>query len=89
MTLEDVDAEGWRTTTVVLADDTLLRWSVRQRDCRAVSAEVPEVCPARLTLRNGQGRRTYAGTYRLRSMEGGVTHHYQAGPVDLRFFYMD
>lgn len=89
VTLYPDSAEGWRKATVVLADDTILQLAVRASGCRAVPPDVHERCPARVTVRDGSGSRAYAGTYRLRGMEGGVTHHYQAGPVDLRFFFMD
>jgi hypothetical protein len=89
VTLDPDSSEGWRNATVVLADDTLLRLSVRASGCRAAPPDLLERCPARVTVRDGAGSRTYAGTYRLRGVEGGVTHHYLAGPVDLRFFFMD
>ncbi|HHG2223896.1 TPA: hypothetical protein Q4A38_07485 [Synechococcus sp. WH 5701] len=82
-------SDGWQKTTVVLADSRTIQLHHNDHNCRPAQPANESICPARLTMIDSKGSHTFFGTYRLRSYEGGVTHEYQAGPVDLQFFYMD
>lgn len=89
MTTYGDSADGWQKTTVVLSDKRVIRLYHNDRNCRAEEPRNENICPARISIDSATGTQRFFGTYRLRSYEGGVTHHYQAGPVDLEFYYMD
>jgi len=87
MTSYGTTPDGWQRTTVVLSDDRIMKLHYDDKACRTEKGD--QVCPARITVIEQTAPRSMYGTYRLQRFEGGVTHHYQASGVDLRFFYMD
>lgn len=89
MTSYGPGSDGWQKTTVVLADDRTIKLHHNERNCRQGKPESERICPARLKIVDSKGSRSFFGSYRLQTYEGGVTHQYEAGPVNLQFFYMD
>lgn len=89
MTAYGGSADGWQKTTVVLADKRVIKLYHNDRNCRLGEPAREMICPARLSIIGPSGSQSFLGTYRLRGYEGGVSHRYHAGPVDLEFYYMD
>jgi hypothetical protein len=87
MTSYGTTPDGWLRTTVVLSDNKIIKLHYDDKACRTEQGD--QVCPARITVIEQKGPRSEYGNYRMQRFEGGVTHHYQASGVDLKFFYMD
>jgi hypothetical protein len=87
MTSYGTTPDGWLRTTVVLSDNRIIKLHYDDKACRTEQGD--QVCPARITVIEQKGPRSEYGNYRMQRFEGGVTHHYQASGVDLKFFYMD
>ncbi len=78
---------AWLKTTVVLADDRRIDLHVNRSSCREERGDT--FCLARITMRDSRGSGTAQGHYRVHRWEGGVSHRFAAGGVDLTYFFMD
>lgn len=78
---------AWQKTTVVLADERRIDLHVNRSSCREERGDT--FCVARITMRDSRGSGTAQGHYRLHRWEGGVSHTYAAGGVELTYFFMD
>jgi hypothetical protein len=77
----------WQKTTIVLDDERRIDLHVDRSTCQEEKGDTS--CSARITMRDSMGSGSAMGRYLMHRSEGGVSHRYWAGGIDLTYFFMD
>ena len=78
---------AWQQTTIVLDDERRIDLHVDRSTCQQEKGDTS--CSARITMRDSMGSGSAMGRYLMHRSEGGVSHRYWAGGIDLTYFFMD
>lgn len=78
---------AWQQTTIVLDDERRIDLHVDRSTCQEEKGDTS--CSARITMRDSMGSGSAMGRYLMHRSEGGVSHRYWAGGIDLTYFFMD